>query len=481
MNDSSTSRCMRCHMIFATHFVGDRDMCKRCVAADQPNGLVTYHFRTKWLCEHGNANEFCPTCGSSFFCIHGVANSCDLCDASWEGEPFECTLEEHIVCTHGVFCYVCNPIRATMQYLVWHSRMRDKERGMYDQDLHITHAYVIDLLIEAHETCNKCSQCDTTMILTRRDPCRPVLGLIDASRAYTSDNCVLKCASCNLSSRRIEPIHFAQLTINQPIEPIHFAQLTIDQPIDIHVVETCSVCTKMYDSSFMMICKRRICRRCASKRIVATHSFRCSRCRRKHTTGYRFSNQREDFCMGCATPDEIKRRFHCILHGRYTCETCTWISCYHRRTFAYCRSCYGYGLCKHRRIPTTCKHCNPITATAKQMYHGACASDKRRGQDGGDSMTVAGIIDMIKTSIASETGLRCCYCNIIMSLTDHGNDMVSLERIRNDIGHINGNCILACLRCNSSRVGQRPSVRPKLAIQDLSAANVDHVDHAPAQ
>lgn len=48
---------------------------------------------------------------------------------------------------------------------------------------------------------------------------------------------------------------------------------------------------------------------------------------------------------------------------------------------------------------------------------------------------------------------ECIYCNKIMNLGGKAlnNDLCTIERIDNDIGHIKDNCVLACLNCNRKR------------------------------
>jgi hypothetical protein len=49
--------------------------------------------------------------------------------------------------------------------------------------------------------------------------------------------------------------------------------------------------------------------------------------------------------------------------------------------------------------------------------------------------------------------LICPYCNLTMN-----DQLVTIERVNNSIGHIKENCILACLKCNRERVGQQKPV-----------------------
>ena len=47
-----------------------------------------------------------------------------------------------------------------------------------------------------------------------------------------------------------------------------------------------------------------------------------------------------------------------------------------------------------------------------------------------------------------------CYykdCKAKFEYIEFGHNLVTIERLNNNIGHIKTNCVLACLRCNSKR------------------------------
>jgi hypothetical protein len=47
--------------------------------------------------------------------------------------------------------------------------------------------------------------------------------------------------------------------------------------------------------------------------------------------------------------------------------------------------------------------------------------------------------------------LKCVYCNCEFEYIEKSNNVVSLERINNSLGHIKSNCVLACFGCNKER------------------------------
>ena len=42
-----------------------------------------------------------------------------------------------------------------------------------------------------------------------------------------------------------------------------------------------------------------------------------------------------------------------------------------------------------------------------------------------------------------------------MQLINYDDTLVTIERLDNKIGHIKANCVLACRKCNCSRVGDK--------------------------
>ena len=42
-----------------------------------------------------------------------------------------------------------------------------------------------------------------------------------------------------------------------------------------------------------------------------------------------------------------------------------------------------------------------------------------------------------------------------MQLINYDNTLCTIERLDNSIGHTKANCVLACRKCNVSKVGQR--------------------------
>ena len=48
---------------------------------------------------------------------------------------------------------------------------------------------------------------------------------------------------------------------------------------------------------------------------------------------------------------------------------------------------------------------------------------------------------------------QCHYCDIQMQFINYNDTLCTIERLNNNIGHIKSNCVLACRKCNLSKVG----------------------------
>ena len=52
---------------------------------------------------------------------------------------------------------------------------------------------------------------------------------------------------------------------------------------------------------------------------------------------------------------------------------------------------------------------------------------------------------------------QCYYgdCKVNLQYTEYRNDLASIERLDNSIGHIKSNCVLCCLKCNVSKKSEK--------------------------
>ena len=54
---------------------------------------------------------------------------------------------------------------------------------------------------------------------------------------------------------------------------------------------------------------------------------------------------------------------------------------------------------------------------------------------------------------------QCYYvdCKVNLQYTEYQNDLATIERLDNSIGHIKSNCVLCCMKCNKSKKSKKSS------------------------
>ena len=139
-------------------------------------------------------------------------------------------------------------------------------------------------------------------------------------------------------------------------------------------------------------------------------------------------------------------------HGRRRnrCKDCGGASiCEHGRQRSSCKECGGSQVCEHGRIRSQCKECSdPIKVTIKHWISQSRQSDKKKDRYDADHF-----IDKCFLKGLVEEYPNCYYCTIPLQYIEYQDDLVTIERIDNSLGHIKSNCVLACRKCNLSRVG----------------------------
>lgn len=162
----------------------------------------------------------------------------------------------------------------------------------------------------------------------------------------------------------------------------------------------------------------------------------CSSCKQNHALNTEFFAQKKD--------------------GSYTarCLTCLEengvVICVHRTIHSYCTICAI--LCAHKKNITDCKLCgDPIPITARQMVNSNLARDKTKGQFNKETcVDYQHVMELIRMAQGS-----CYYCNCSLQYQTYGDNLASLERLTNSLGHVKGNCVISCLKCNRSGVGEK--------------------------
>ena len=106
-------------------------------------------------------------------------------------------------------------------------------------------------------------------------------------------------------------------------------------------------------------------------------------------------------------------------------------------------------LCLHGRRKDHCKICsNPIELSVRNWLYNCRVKDKKYDRYDPDHFIdkdfLRGLIEDYKL----------CYykdCKVKLQYIEYSDDLATIERINNSIGHIKSNCVLACMRCNKSK------------------------------
>ena len=123
--------------------------------------------------------------------------------------------------------------------------------------------------------------------------------------------------------------------------------------------------------------------------------------------------------------------------------------CPHRKRKYQCKDCAGSQICPHSRQKQTCKKCSdPVKVSIKQWIFSSRQCDKMRNIYDADRF-----IDKCFMEGLVEDYKQCYYrdCKVILQYTKYQDDLATIERLDNSIGHIKSNCVLCCLKCNKSR------------------------------
>ena len=105
--------------------------------------------------------------------------------------------------------------------------------------------------------------------------------------------------------------------------------------------------------------------------------------------------------------------------------------------------------CQHRRAKKECRECvrnDPKVILAQQMLRHSKSKDKKRGRyDPENHITKDEILDLF------EEYPTCIWCECDVQYIHHQNNLATIERLCNSIGHLSGNCVIACFYCNVVR------------------------------
>jgi len=151
-------------------------------------------------------------------------------------------------------------------------------------------------------------------------------------------------------------------------------------------------------------------------------------------------------CGGASICEHKRLRSQCIeCDGSQICE--------HKRKRSQCKECGGASICEHKRLRNTCKECNDaIKLTIKRMISSSKTNDKKYDRYDADRF-----IDKCFLEELVEEYPNCYYddCQIELQYIEYQNNLATIERLDNSIGHIKSNCVLCCLKCNAIKKSNR--------------------------
>jgi len=147
-------------------------------------------------------------------------------------------------------------------------------------------------------------------------------------------------------------------------------------------------------------------------------------------------------CNGSSICIHKRRRSKCIeCNGSQICI--------HKRRRQVCIECNGSSICEHKRRRNTCKVCkDAIKITIKNMIMSSKSKDKKYNRYDADNF-----IDKCFLEGLVEEYPNCYYedCKIELQYVEYQDNLATVERIDNSIGHIKSNCVICCLKCNTMR------------------------------
>ena len=185
---------------------------------------------------------------------------------------------------------------------------------------------------------------------------------------------------------------------------------------------------KKRDDSYQKTCNQCLSRRNASaKKRKCPHGKRKSQCKE---------------CGGVGICEHDRLLTDCKLcGGSQICE--------HNRRRRDCKLCGGSSVCEHNKQRRDCKLCSdPVKITIKSMISGSKQADKKN-----DMYDVVNFVDYAFIENLLDDYSHCCYpdCNKELQIIHYQDDLATIERLDNSIGHIKSNCVICCLKCNNMR------------------------------
>jgi len=162
-------------------------------------------------------------------------------------------------------------------------------------------------------------------------------------------------------------------------------------------------------------------------------------------------NKRKSMCAECNPCPHQRLKSICVEcspcpHQRLksNCVECS--PCPHQRLKSNCVEC---NVCLHQKLKSRCKNCkDAIKLTIKNMINHSKQSDKKKNRYDADNF-----IDKCFLEGLVEEYPNCYYedCKVELQYVEYQDNLSTIERLNNTIGHIKSNCVLCCLKCNNMK------------------------------
>ena len=161
-------------------------------------------------------------------------------------------------------------------------------------------------------------------------------------------------------------------------------------------------------------------------------------------------------CDVCLDMRNVSAKNHQCEHGRIraVCKECCGVCiCEHNKVRSRCNLCGGASICEHSIRRDHCKLCSdPLKVTIQGMIRSSKQSDKKY-----DRYDVVNFVDYGFLENLLDDFSHCCYpdCNAELQIVHYRDDLATIERLDNNIGHIKSNCVICCMKCNKMRKSDR--------------------------
>ena len=153
-------------------------------------------------------------------------------------------------------------------------------------------------------------------------------------------------------------------------------------------------------------------------------------------------------------------------HGKYKyqCRECKGSQiCPHNKRKPQCKECGGSQICSHIkkcREKNHCKKCSdPIKISIEQWIFNSRQYDKMRNIYDADRFIdkcfLEGLIEDYKQCYYGDCQDAVGLGPVNLQYTEYQDDLATIERLDNSIGHIKSNCVLCCLKCNNLKKSKK--------------------------